>query len=171
MRPTALATLLAVLPTSCGEPAAAPPAEPSAPATSAAARAPAHAKVPEGPAAPAGPVDLGAGLTLEVQERGTGPEVRPGRDVAFHYRAFLEGQDEPFDSSRERLAPARARPGTGSGPRLVQGLERGLLALREGDRATLRVPPALGWGAAGQPALGVPPDAALVYEVHVLEVH
>ena len=134
----------------------------------------------------------GDGLVVEVTERGDGPAIAAGASILLHYDAFLaerpaasgepveagagdgpEGEraePTPFDSSRTRGAPLHLRLESGARPRVIEGLRRGVLGLRAGSRATLRIPAHLAWGSAGNAGIGVPPDAAVVFEVHVLSV-
>ena len=47
----------------------------------------------------------------------------------------------------------------------------GMVGMCVGERRTISVPPVLGFGKAGRPKRGVPPDAALVYDVELLGVN
>ena len=47
----------------------------------------------------------------------------------------------------------------------------GMVGMCVGERRTISVPPVLGFGKAGLPKRGVPPDAALVYDVELLGVN
>ena len=115
-------------------------------------------------------LDRGDGLTVEVLTAGTGTEVAATSVVSLSYRAFLDAAEQPFDASDDSGVPLQLKLGPGAGPRVIEGLSRGLVGLRCGTHAKLHIPAALGWGAAGSPASGVPADAKLVYEVHVLDV-
>jgi peptidylprolyl isomerase len=119
---------------------------------------------------PAGPIDRGDGLTVEVLSAGKGPEVGVSSEVSLSYRAFVDGRDEPFDSSDDSGVPFRLVLGANAHPRVIEGLSRGLVGLRAGTKAKLHIPPELGWGSTGNPQAGVPADSKLTYEVHLLDV-
>lgn len=121
-------------------------------------------------AVPAGPIDRGGGLTVEVLSAGTGAEVGASSDVSLSYRAFVDGRDEPFDSSDDSGVPLRLVLGANAQPRVIEGLSRGLVGLRAGTKAKLHIPAELGWGSNGNPRAGVPADSKLTYEVHLLDV-
>jgi len=116
------------------------------------------------------PIDRGDGLTVEVIQAGKGAEVTGTSEVSLRYSAFVDGVEQPFDASDESGVPLRVHLGAGASPRVIEGLARGLVGLHVGAKAKLHIPPALGWGATGNPAAGVPADAQLVYDVDVLEV-
>jgi len=116
-------------------------------------------------------LELADGLVVEVLERGGGTQARRGGEVVVHYTARVEGTEAPFDSSWSRGVPDRWRLSESARPRLIQGLVRGLEGLPAGTRAVVRIPAALAYGAQGQASCGIPPDAALVYEVRLLEAH
>jgi peptidylprolyl isomerase len=124
---------------------------------------------------PGEPVDLGDGLICEQLTAGHGPAADAGCEVTLHYSSYLaadwDEQDEPqpFDSSTSRHVPLKLH--LGRGPKVIEGLARGLVGLRAGSEAVLHVPAELGWGTEGNAASGVPADADLVYEVRVIEVH
>lgn len=110
------------------------------------------------------------GLVVEVHVPGEGTRIA-GRDtVRVHYEAFLaESHEQPFASTRAAGAPLSVRLASDK-PRVIEGLRRGLLGLRPGARATLRIPAALAWGAEGSPAMGVPGATDVVFEIEVLAV-
>jgi FKBP-type peptidyl-prolyl cis-trans isomerase len=158
--------------------AACSPAEPDQASTSTEATPEQHASASAAKAAaeasdaPAQPtvIDRGDGLTVEVERAGAGVEVAGDSSVTLHYRAFVAGAEKPFDSSYDAGLPLDVKLGAGARPRLIDGLARGLVGLRAGSKAKLKIPAALGWGSAGNEGSGVPKDADLVYEVEVVGV-
>ena len=50
------------------------------------------------------------------------------------------------------------------------GLEEALTGAQPGDQLQVAVPPDLGYGAAGEQNLGIPPDAALFYQLEVIDI-
>jgi len=110
------------------------------------------------------------GLVVEVHAPGQGALIAARDTVRVHYAAFLaESRERPFASTRAAGAPLAVRLAAEK-PRVIEGLRRGLLGLRPGARATLRIPAALAWGADGSPAMGVPGGADVVFEIEVLAV-
>lgn len=102
------------------------------------------------------------GIYIEVEEEGTGESPDPTKTVLIHYEGrLIDGT--VFDSSHQRNEPAEF-PLTG----VIQGMAIGVSQLREGGKATLYIPPDLGYGDQSQPA--IPPGSALIFEVELLEV-
>ncbi|KAH8018261.1 hypothetical protein HPB51_000872 [Rhipicephalus microplus] len=53
------------------------------------------------------PITKDRGVLKKVLKSGVGPVVSPGSGVCFHYNAYLEMADEPFDSTQLRGRPFR----------------------------------------------------------------
>ena len=72
-----------------------------------------------------------------------------------------------FDSSRKPgREPFRFTLGAGQ---VIKGWDEGLVGLCVGERLTLTIPSALGYGDRGYPG-SIPPKATLIFEVEVVEV-
>ena len=101
---------------------------------------------------------------------GTGDEAAEGRVVTVHYTGWLYDPSRPddkgaqFDSSAER-DPFPFTLGTG---RVIAGWDRGLPGMRVGGLRRLVIPPSLAYGGFRQGP--IPPNAALVFEVELLDV-
>lgn len=114
--------------------------------------------------------DRGVLLAL-TKEAGSGD--KPSKEEPFveiHYEGFLVSSGERFDSSRDQNYAMIVQldiPPSGKSS-LIRGLEVGLRELRSGDVATLTVAPRYAYGKDGAP--DIPPDAALRFEVEVLDV-
>jgi FKBP-type peptidyl-prolyl cis-trans isomerase len=115
-------------------------------------------------------VDKGDGLRVEIVARGSGAEVASTSSVELHYEAYVAGSEKPFDSTSAGGSPLVVHLGAQGGLRVIEGLARGLVGLRAGDRARISIPPALGWSETAREKVGVPADAELVYEVRVVGV-
>jgi FKBP-type peptidyl-prolyl cis-trans isomerase FkpA len=53
----------------------------------------------------------------------------------------------------------------------IPGFEQGVLGMRVGGKRRLYVPSQLAYGAQGQPQGGIPPNAALVFEIELMSVN
>jgi FKBP-type peptidyl-prolyl cis-trans isomerase len=96
---------------------------------------------------------------------GTGAEAVSGVTVLVHYTGTLEDGTE-FDSSRTR-EPLTVTLGQGG---LIAGFEEGLFGMKVGGIRKLTIPPDLGYGAAGNPDAGIPPNEDIIFEVEIMEV-
>lgn len=101
---------------------------------------------------------------------GTGTLASSGRSLTVHYTGWLydagkaDFKGAQFDSSVGK-APFTFRLGAGQ---VIPGWEQGVPGMRVGGRRTLVIPASLGYGRAG--SSGIPPDAALVFEVELIGV-
>jgi FKBP-type peptidyl-prolyl cis-trans isomerase FkpA len=103
---------------------------------------------------------------------GSGNEAVAGRSVVVHYTGWLYEADRPdrkgrkFDSSRDRGEPFTFRLGAGQ---VIRGWDEGVAGMKVGGRRTLTIPPDLGYGSQGFGG-DIPPNAALVFDVELLDV-
>ena len=98
-------------------------------------------------------------------EAGTGPMPKRGQRVAVHYVGTLQDGTE-FDNSLNRGQPIAFPLGAG---RVIPGWDMGIAMMREGGKATLIIPPELGYGARGAGGV-IPPNATLVFDVELVKV-
>jgi FKBP-type peptidyl-prolyl cis-trans isomerase len=105
---------------------------------------------------------------------GTGPEVRTGWFVVAHYTGYVFDPSAPgykgrkFVSSRERGETLTYVYGY---KRAVPGFEKGIKGMKVGGSRTIIVPPKLGYDGRKYPnPADLPPNAALVFDVELLEV-
>lgn len=94
---------------------------------------------------------------------GAGPAVVEGQSVTVHYTGWV-WDGAQFDSSWDRGAPATFTLATG---KLIDGWVQGLVGKTVGSQVLLVIPPALGYGAAGQ-GESIPGDSTLVFVVDIL---
>ena len=105
-----------------------------------------------------------SGLKYAIIKEGDGPSVVKGNIVSVHYSGFLS-DGTLFDSSVERDEPFSLLAGMGQ---VIPGWDEGLALLKQGSKARLIIPPALGYG---DRDLGViPPNSTLIFDIEMIEV-
>jgi FKBP-type peptidyl-prolyl cis-trans isomerase FkpA len=103
---------------------------------------------------------------------GTGREAEPGFNVSVHYTGWLfdaaaEGQKgKKFDSSVDRGQPFNFGLGQGQ---VIQGWDEGFAGMKVGGKRTLIIPSEMGYGVRGAGG-AIPPNAALIFDVELLDV-
>ena len=103
---------------------------------------------------------------------GTGAEAVSGRSVTVHYTGWLYDESQPdhkgakFDSSRDRNEPFSFNLGGGQ---VIAGWDEGVAGMKVGGQQTLIIPSAMGYGARGEGGV-IPPNAALLFDVELLDV-
>jgi FKBP-type peptidyl-prolyl cis-trans isomerase len=105
-----------------------------------------------------------SGLECEDVFLGHGASAAPGDLVTIDYTVWLENGDR-VDSTLDRGVPLTVA--LGEAP--LRGLNEGVLGMKAGGRRRLTVPPSLAYGEEGVPGL-VPPEATLLFEVHLIEI-
>src|SRR5687768_9455700 len=105
-----------------------------------------------------------SGLTVIFNERGSGKRARVGNLAIVHYTGKL-ANGKVFDSSVER-EPFAFRLGK---KQVIKGWDEGIAMLRIGDKATLVIPPDLGYGAKGA-GERIPPNSQLIFDVELLDL-
>jgi len=86
--------------------------------------------------------------------------------VVVHYTGWLLNGAK-FDSSLDRGEPFAFNIGVGQ---VIPGWDEGVLSMKVGGKRQLVIPANLGYGAQGAGGV-IPPNATLVFEVELLEVH
>ncbi|XP_064456203.1 inactive peptidyl-prolyl cis-trans isomerase FKBP6-like [Ornithodoros turicata] len=109
------------------------------------------------------PVVSDGGVLKRVMRPGAGPVVPDESSVTFHYNAYLEMADEPFDSTRLRNRPQRTLLENVS----VIGLALALKTMKKGEVAQVMVSPQYAFGRMGCPPR-IPQNATILYEVELL---
>ncbi|WP_245688905.1 peptidylprolyl isomerase [Riemerella columbipharyngis] len=106
-----------------------------------------------------------SGLFYKITQTTEGKAPKAGDVVAVHYSGkLLNGME--FDNSYKRHEPIDFPVGTG---RVIKGWDEGIMLLKEGEKATLLIPPALGYGARGAGGV-IPPNAWLLFDVELVKV-
>ncbi len=97
---------------------------------------------------------------------GDGPEAETGDPVKVHYTGRLLKNNKKFDSSVDRKEPFSFTLGKGA---VIKGWDQGVVGMKVGGKRKLTIPYDLAYGEAGKPPK-IPPKAALVFDVELLEV-
>jgi FKBP-type peptidyl-prolyl cis-trans isomerase len=104
-------------------------------------------------------------LVIEDVTVGTGAEAAPGRVVRVHYTGTLM-EGTKFDSSRDRNKPYEFTLGQGE---VIPGWDEGLKGMKVGGTRRLTIPSRMAYGPRS-PGAGIPPNAALKFDVELLDV-
>lgn len=111
------------------------------------------------------PTDPPGELVVQELVRGDGPEVLEGQTVRVQYRGVTWSDGSTFDSSWASGSPVPFVVGRGQ---LIEGWDVGLVGQRVGSQVLLIVPPAEGYGDAGNPEAGITGTDTLVFVIDVL---
>jgi FKBP-type peptidyl-prolyl cis-trans isomerase len=109
-------------------------------------------------------IDHESGIQYRITEPGKGEPVRGNDIVWVHYILMLE-DSTIVDNSIERGEPVYFKMGAGQ---VISGWEKGISLLREGDKATIIVPPSLAYG--DREVGDIPANSTLIFDVEILEV-
>lgn len=107
-----------------------------------------------------------ADLNIEELKAGAGKEAKAGDRVTVHYVGTLT-DGKKFDSSRDRGQGFTFALGAGQ---VIKGWDLGVAGMKIGGSRRLTIPSDLAYGARGFPPV-IPPNATLVFEVELLEIH
>jgi FKBP-type peptidyl-prolyl cis-trans isomerase len=98
---------------------------------------------------------------------GKGAEAKTGNVLTMHYTGWLENGAQFYRSRDNDGEPIKFLLGEGQ---VIKGWEQGMIGMKVGGKRKLTIPPELGYGAKGVNDV-IPPNAALIYEVELLEVN
>ncbi|MCX6256488.1 MAG: FKBP-type peptidyl-prolyl cis-trans isomerase [Bacteroidia bacterium] len=105
-----------------------------------------------------------SGLRIKVTQPGNGPMPKQGDKCVVNYTGKLEN-DTVFDSSIKSGKPFSFEIGSGQ---VIKGWDEGIALLRQGSKATLVIPPELGYGSHAQAK--IPANSILIFDVELLQV-
>lgn len=104
-------------------------------------------------------------LETTILKEGTGDKVvKIGDTIDINYLGTLEN-GKKFDSSYDRGTPFSTQIGVG---RVIPGWDQGVIGMKVGEKRKLVIPPALGYGSAGQGS--IPPNSTLIFEVELMGI-
>lgn len=101
------------------------------------------------------------GLELWDVKEGTGAAVVAGGKVTVHYTGWLTNGKQ-FDSSKG------GQPITFGLNQVIKGWQDGIPGMKPGGVRRLKIPAALGYGAAGAGS-DIPPNSVLIFEVELIK--
>ncbi|HEX8515588.1 MAG TPA: FKBP-type peptidyl-prolyl cis-trans isomerase [Bacteroidia bacterium] len=109
-------------------------------------------------------VKTASGLEYTITEKGSGKKAQSGDKVKVHYTGKLTN-DTIFDSSVQRGQPFEFKIGAGQ---VIKGWDEAFQLLQEGDKATIKFGPELGYG---DRAMGkIPANSVLIFDVELIQV-
>lgn len=112
---------------------------------------------------PEGYVVTRSGLRYQIIKQGDGPLPQVGSPVAVHYKGYL-GDGTVFDDSYSRNKPYTFELGKG---KVIKGWDEGIALFKKGTKATLKIPPRLGYG---NKQMGkIPPNSTLYFDIEVMD--
>ncbi len=111
-------------------------------------------------------IEIVPGLSYEQTQAGSGEKPKVGDKVSVHYVGTLTDGTK-FDSSRDRGDPISFKLGVGQ---VIQGWDKGILALQVGERGILTIAPELGYGEQGAGG-AIPGGATLIFDVELVSIN
>lgn len=110
---------------------------------------------------------LPSGLAYEVLQPGTGDYPKATDSVKVNYTGKLV-DGTVFDSNQQPDQPSQ--PVQFELNRVIPGFTEGLQKINKGGKIRLHVPAALAYGENPDPRSGIPPAAALIFEVELVDI-
>jgi len=104
-------------------------------------------------------------LSTTTLIQGSGAVTASGDELVVQYVGQIWASGKEFDSSWSRSLPAGFTVGVGE---LIPAWDKALVGVKVGSRVLLVVPPADGYGSAGQSAAGISGTDTLVFVVDIL---
>jgi peptidylprolyl isomerase len=104
-------------------------------------------------------------LVVQPLIKGEGAVVEGGQTITAAYVGVIYGTGKQFDSSYTSGVPLKQRIGVGA---LVPGFDKGIVGQTVGSRVLLILPPAEGYGTAGNAQAGIKGTDTLVFVVDIL---
>ncbi len=100
---------------------------------------------------------------VEVLKKGSGETVKAGDTVTVQYQGTNWSTSKVFDQSWGKA------PATFSTTGVIKGFATGLVGQTVGSQVVIVIPPADGYGAAGQPSAGIKGTDTLVFVIDILK--
>jgi len=108
------------------------------------------------------------GTTYKILTEGSGAVVKKGSMVTLHATGVVQQTGKKFWSTKDPGQQAFSyQAGVGQ---VIKGWDQGLLGMKLGETRQVIIVGKEGYGSAGFPAWGIPPDATLDFTLQVLEI-
>jgi FKBP-type peptidyl-prolyl cis-trans isomerase len=127
----------------------------------------------DGGGSPTDPSQVNIEFSFSDLSVGTGAEAGIGSNVVMNYELWL--YDPAGTASKGARRGGSSDPGAGPYPfrigtgEVIPGIDQGVRGMRAGGRRRIYIPASLAYGSRGQQG-GIPPNAALVFEVELTTV-
>lgn len=106
-----------------------------------------------------------SGIWYSISKQGTGPTPAAGQTVQVKYKGmFLDGR--VFDNSDFHGGPLEFPVGVGQ---VIPGWDQSVLAMKQGEKRLMVIPPELAYGAQGAGGV-IPPNSFLVFETELVRI-
>jgi FKBP-type peptidyl-prolyl cis-trans isomerase len=126
----------------------------------------------DGGGSPTDPSQANIEFSFSDLSSGTGAEAVVGSNVVMNYELWL--YDPAGTASKGIRRGGSSDPGAGPYPfrigagGVIAGIDQGVRGMRAGGRRRIYIPASMAYGSQGQQ--GIPPNAALVFEVELTSV-
>ena len=103
---------------------------------------------------------------------GTGAEISSGQTALVHYTGWLYDAAAPENKGKQFDSSVGGEPfefPLGAG-RVIAGWDQGVVGMKVGGKRRLVIPPVMGYGERGAGGV-IPPNATLVFDVELVEIH
>lgn len=107
-------------------------------------------------------------LVVKTLIKGTGAPLKAGEAIVVRYVASIWRNGKVFNDNWPSVAQPTAPPNVFQLGQLIPAWNTGLVGVPVGSRVMLVVPPAAGYGKAGQPSVGIKGTDTLVFVVDIL---
>ena len=106
--------------------------------------------------------------TYDIKKGGSGASVQPKNKVTVHATGVVKETGKKFWSTKDPgQEPFTYQAGVGQ---VIKGWDQGLLGMKLGEERQVVIPGHEGYGAAGFPAWGIPPNGTLDFTLEVLAI-
>jgi peptidylprolyl isomerase len=107
-------------------------------------------------------------LSLTTLIQGSGPKLATGDTVVAQYVGAIWRTGKVFSATWPSTAQPTGIPFSFQLGHMIPGWNQALVGVPVGSRVMLVIPPALGYGAQGQPSAGITKNDTLVFVVDIL---
>lgn len=105
------------------------------------------------------------GIIKKMIRAGEGETPEQGQEVVVNYEGRLE-DGAVFDASKDHGEPLKLNIGTGQ---VIEGWDKGIMAMKLGEKADLVIKPKYGYGDMGSPPK-IPGGATLIFTVELIQI-